>query len=550
MKLFVFIRLAYAQFVRCPSTHHAPHYLSAGLKHCQAFPTLEHPSLFLREIVALSQITHPAAVDYLGVTVWGGSVAIVTEYLTGGDLQQRIEGGAAFLVWERASVGAQVAAALEYVHLLGIAHGDVKPRNVFLSAPASAGGPVVAKLGDFGLASAFGTAHESHTLRYAPPEVLKRTAGSVAAAGDVYSLGLTLFETLAREKGLSAKARQTDPDALPIRPAVLRRLGDRLGGRTGIDLVTSLVVQCVSAEATSRPTVGVVADVLDVVAANAAALAQADRVDAVGQVPLRGRAAGGSCVDGSWFGRRRPGTDGDRLSDDTVIGASVGASGHVRVFHRMVDAGLWAPSFNQPAVLAAARASDTTALISAILANDHESARLLDGAPAEADEMMAATLRPPSALMAAAEAGHSSVVSLLLASGARADLSYGPGRMTPLHAAAEGGWADVVRCLLGAPHIDGDARTSDGFSALHLAASGGHADCTAALLACPAVRVNAVSLSDGASPLILAAARGHTPVVRLLLDAGADPNVATAGSGTTGVCARVCVRLPGFVPGG
>jgi WD40 repeat protein/serine/threonine protein kinase len=94
-----------------------------------------------------------------------------------------------------ARIGIQVADALSYAHAQGTWHRDIKPSNLLLDAHANVW------VTDFGLARATSDAdHLTHTgdvvgtLRYLPPE---RFSGKEDARGDVYSLGLTLYELLA-----------------------------------------------------------------------------------------------------------------------------------------------------------------------------------------------------------------------------------------------------------------------------------------------------------------------------------------------------------------
>jgi WD40 repeat protein/serine/threonine protein kinase/predicted Zn-dependent protease len=92
-----------------------------------------------------------------------------------------------------ARVGVQVAEALEYAHRQGILHRDIKPSNLLLDTRGTVW------VADFGLAKADDQPNLTHTgdilgtLRYMPPEAFE---GLTDARGDVYSLGLTLYELL------------------------------------------------------------------------------------------------------------------------------------------------------------------------------------------------------------------------------------------------------------------------------------------------------------------------------------------------------------------
>ncbi len=104
-----------------------------------------------------------------------------------------------------AGVGVQVAEALAYAHNQGILHRDIKPSNLLLD---TAGTVWVA---DFGLARAQEEEGLTHTgdivgtLRYMPPEAFE---GRADARGDLYSLGLTLYELLALRPAFEEKDRQ------------------------------------------------------------------------------------------------------------------------------------------------------------------------------------------------------------------------------------------------------------------------------------------------------------------------------------------------------
>jgi serine/threonine protein kinase/WD40 repeat protein len=103
-----------------------------------------------------------------------------------------------------ASIGIQVADALEYAHKQGVQHRDVKPSNLLLDTHGTVW------VTDFGLAKAEDQPNLTHTgdilgtLRYMPPEAFE---GKADVRGDVYSLGLTLYEMLTFRPAFDEKER-------------------------------------------------------------------------------------------------------------------------------------------------------------------------------------------------------------------------------------------------------------------------------------------------------------------------------------------------------
>ena len=140
-----------------------------------------------------------------------------------------------------ARVGLQVAEALDYAHQHGVLHRDIKPSNLLLDAHG------MVWVTDFGLAKVATdgdltcTGDIVGTVRYMAPE---RFEGRCDARADVYALGLTLYELLARRPAFEAEDRPTlirqvtKEEPKPLRqldPAIPRDLahdrphGDRQG---------------------------------------------------------------------------------------------------------------------------------------------------------------------------------------------------------------------------------------------------------------------------------------------------------------------------------
>jgi eukaryotic-like serine/threonine-protein kinase len=103
-----------------------------------------------------------------------------------------------------ARAGVQVAEALAHAHLHGVLHRDIKPANLLLDLEGTIW------VTDFGLAKAEGSEELTSpgdvvgTLRYLAPE---RFQGKADPRGDIYSLGVTLYELLTLKPAFTASQR-------------------------------------------------------------------------------------------------------------------------------------------------------------------------------------------------------------------------------------------------------------------------------------------------------------------------------------------------------
>lgn len=153
---------------------------------------------FRREARALAQLNHPHVVQLFDFLDRSDGLWMIMEVVSGGDLEQRMEGEQLSLA-EACRLGAQVARALEAAHARGVVHRDFKPANVMLTEQGDA------KVTDFGIAKLEADSQavdtkltQAGTLMgtptYMSPEQARGT--DVGPATDVYSLGATLYEMI------------------------------------------------------------------------------------------------------------------------------------------------------------------------------------------------------------------------------------------------------------------------------------------------------------------------------------------------------------------
>ncbi len=153
---------------------------------------------FRKEALALSKLNQPNIATVHDFDSQEGVDFLVMEFVDGETLAHRIEGGP-LAEKEIATLGAQIADALEEAHENGVIHRDLKPSNIMVTPKGRA------KVLDFGLAkllrpaaqrdltaSLTATPAAAGTLPYMAPEQLQ--GEQAEARSDIYALGAVLYE--------------------------------------------------------------------------------------------------------------------------------------------------------------------------------------------------------------------------------------------------------------------------------------------------------------------------------------------------------------------
>ncbi len=173
-----------------------------------------------RDVTRVATLDEKHIIPYRDVVADGTALGIVMAYAPGGSLGDELRQAnlvplplAPAIV---ARVVAQLARTLNAAHAVGIAHGDIKPSNIFVRT-SSQGAPI-ATISDFGQGFLTPLAAERagsergeqgqwavEQLRFAAPEQLQGTA---SPASDQYALAAVAYYLLTGSHVFSGDARQ------------------------------------------------------------------------------------------------------------------------------------------------------------------------------------------------------------------------------------------------------------------------------------------------------------------------------------------------------
>ncbi|RVX17065.1 putative leucine-rich repeat receptor-like protein kinase [Vitis vinifera] len=161
--------------------------------------SMQGPKALRAEVKLLTRVHHKNLVRLIGYCNDGTNIALVYEYMSNGNLQQKLSGRAAadVLNWkQRLQIAVDAAHGLEYLHngcKPPIVHRDMKSSNTLLTETLEA------KIADFGMSrdlesGALLSTDPVGTPGYLDPEY--QLTGNLNKKSDVYSFGIVLLELI------------------------------------------------------------------------------------------------------------------------------------------------------------------------------------------------------------------------------------------------------------------------------------------------------------------------------------------------------------------
>jgi serine/threonine protein kinase len=163
---------------------------------------------FKKEAAAVAAFRHPNIIQVYDFNVDNDVYYMVLEFIPGETLQERLKelkrSDHKMPIAQAIGIMLNVCDALGYAHKGGMIHRDIKPANIMLNVYGQA------ILMDFGIVKILDdTSHTATdavvgTARYMSPEVIR--AETPDERSDIYSLGVTFYETLSGEPPFNANS--------------------------------------------------------------------------------------------------------------------------------------------------------------------------------------------------------------------------------------------------------------------------------------------------------------------------------------------------------
>lgn len=191
---------------------------------------------FYREARAAGGLQHPNIVTIYELAESGGAPFIAMEYLEGESLEKIIARKPVLPLATKLGYIVQTCRALDYAHLRGVIHRDVKPANIVVTRDG------IVKVVDFGIARLGPTSNTQTgmllgTLAYMSPELVRGQHAD--ARSDIWAMGVLLYELITYQRPFTGENHaalllsilQNEPpplrQAVPECPVALERIISR-----------------------------------------------------------------------------------------------------------------------------------------------------------------------------------------------------------------------------------------------------------------------------------------------------------------------------------
>jgi eukaryotic-like serine/threonine-protein kinase len=193
-----------------------------GVKLLKTVPSLttEAKEHFCDCLARCAELTHRQIAKVLDLGEVEEGIFVASEWRSGSDLRHFMDQNGDLPLDQKLAVVAQVAEGLAFAHSRGIAHGNLKPSNIFVDAARDA------SILDFGIAQWLqalieaGCRPEGLVPNYLAPEQI--LGQSFDARSDIFALGLMLYEFASGKYPFSNDAGLIPRDIVHSQPEPMR----------------------------------------------------------------------------------------------------------------------------------------------------------------------------------------------------------------------------------------------------------------------------------------------------------------------------------------
>ncbi|MCX6382852.1 MAG: protein kinase [Armatimonadetes bacterium] len=177
-------------------------------------PDFAQENGFARELMqgvkAAASLSHPNIAAIMELKPYENTGYVIVEYVRGINLKERIRRIAPFGLSAAVDFAISITESLNYVHAMGITHGDLRPQNIIISPEG------IVKVTDFGTQTAIATSPKVQasvlpsSAPYHAPELSMAQKGT--ASGDIYGLGCLMYEMLTGSPPYSGESLEAIAD--------------------------------------------------------------------------------------------------------------------------------------------------------------------------------------------------------------------------------------------------------------------------------------------------------------------------------------------------
>ena len=175
-----------------------------------------------RGLKTAANLSHPNIAQYYDSGEDLDAFFIVSEFVRGINLKERIRRIAPFTLSVAVDVACALSEALQYAHSLDLSHGDLRPHNIIMSPEGAV------KVTDFGVMQGVARSPRAQAdvlaraAAYHAPELSMTQSGT--PAGDIYAVGAILYEMLTGTPLYAADTLDAIADMHAFAPIPLPRI--------------------------------------------------------------------------------------------------------------------------------------------------------------------------------------------------------------------------------------------------------------------------------------------------------------------------------------